>query len=128
MRSPFGNYGPEPESDSQLAYQPGDRFRWLPWLQLALTSALLVLFFNQLMQVQDANRKIARLYERMDLLERSRMMDTSAALEAQQRSILQRLMVLETQLRDAEVDRQSSSSSEAGSAALKPPPPPSALP
>lgn len=122
----MGTYGPEPEGDS-LLQASADRFRWLQWLQLAFSSALLVMFFNQLTQIKETNRRIARLHERMDLLDRSRMMDTSAALEAQQRTILQRLQVLESALSEVEnerMSRSSSSDSNSGSAALQSPPPP----
>lgn len=119
MRTPLDSYAPDPENHPPMGPPGGDRFRWLQWLQLAITSALLVVFFNQLVQLQDVNRKIARLYERMDQLDQSRMMDTTPALEAQQRTILQRLQELESRLREAEVEREASTQSTSGSASLQ---------
>lgn len=124
MRTPLDSYAPDPENYPPMGPPGGDRFRWLRWLQLAITSALLVVFFNQLVQLQDVNRKIARLYERMDQLDQSRMMDTTPALEAQQRTILQRLQELESRLREAELEREASTQSTSGSASLQAPPPP----
>jgi hypothetical protein len=125
MRSPFDSYGPEPNNHPSMGPPGGDRFRWLQWLQLAITSALVVVFVNQLVQLQGMNRKIARLYERMDQLDQSRMMDTTPALEAQQRTIIQRLQELESKLREAELERESSTEPNSGSASLQAPPPPS---
>jgi hypothetical protein len=98
----------------------------LQWLQLAVSAALLVLFFNQLIQLREVNRRIARLYERMDLLESSRMTDATPALEAQQRTIMQRLQILESSLKELELDSQSSGSSD-DPAALQAPPPPTGV-
>jgi hypothetical protein len=130
MRSPLDSYAPEPDHHPSMGPPGGDRFPWLQWLHLAITSALVVVFINQLVQLQDVNRKIARLYERMDNLDQSRMMDTTPALEAQQRTILGRLQELESRLREAELERAASSpsasSSERGPASLQAPPPPSA--
>lgn len=128
MRSPLDSYGPEPETDPPFdprnsGPRNNDPLRWLRWVQLAATSALLVLFFNQLIQIQDVNRRIARLYERMDLLETARIADTTPALEAQQRTILQRLQQIENSLGDLKLeDRSSGSGSDP--AALQAPPPP----
>lgn len=99
-----------------------DRFRWVQWLQMGLTTALLVMFFNQLSQLQDANRRIARLYERMDALDQTRMMDDSPALSAQQAMILKRLQALESAFKDRELETLGSSSDDP--AALQPPPRP----
>jgi hypothetical protein len=125
MRNLFGNYGPAPEGDGPLG---PDRFNWLQWVQLGLSSALLVLFVNQVMAFQEVNRKIARLHERMDLLENSRMLDISPALEAQQRTIQQRLRQLETALRELATENQSSTGSEKEIPAFQLPPPPRFMP
>jgi hypothetical protein len=124
MRTPLESYAPEPDNHPSMGPPGGDRFRWLQWLQLAMTSALLVVFVNQLVQLQDVNRKIAQLYERMDQLDQKRMMDTTPALEAQQRTILQRLQELESKLREAELERNASAESNGGPASLQAPPPP----
>jgi hypothetical protein len=128
MRTPLDSYGPGPETDPPPGFPRGDRSRWLQWLLLATTSALLVLFVNQSMQLQEVNRRIARLFERMEQLDRSRMMDSNAALEAQQRTMLQRLATLETRLNDLETDTGASSGSTGGSSALQAPPPPTPVP
>lgn len=127
MRSPLDSYGPPPSEDASSDPRGKDRFRWLQWIQLAISSALLVLFFNQLIQFREVNQRIARLYERMDLLEGSRMNDTTPALEAQQRTILQRLQLLEGSLRDLETESKSSDSND-GPAAFQAPPKPSPVP
>jgi len=53
----------------------------LRWFQLAATTALFVMFIAQAIQIQDVNRKIALLYERLKV-DQERMMDTTPALEA----------------------------------------------
>lgn len=126
MRSPLDSYGPEPESGPPFDPRGTNRFRWVQWAQLGLSSALLVLFLNQLIQLQDVNRRIARLYERMEQLEGSRMTDTTPALEAQQIKILQRLQQLENSLRDLELESRSSESSSGAPAFMAPPQPPAA--
>lgn len=124
MRNPLDSYAPEDANDLHLRPPTVDRFRWLQWLQLALTTALLVMFFNQLSQLQDANRRIARLYERMDALDQTRMLGDSPALSAQQALILKRLQTLESSLRERELERMGSSESNDPPAALQPPPRP----
>jgi hypothetical protein len=125
MRNPLDSYVPEDANDLHLRPPTVDRLRWLQWLQLALTTALLVMFFNQLSQLQDANRRIARLYERMDTLDQTRMLDDSPTLSAQQALIIKRLQILESALRDKELEKMDSSSdSNEAPAALQPPPRP----
>lgn len=127
MRNPLDSYVPEDENDLHLRPPVVDRFRWLQLLQLGLTTALLVMFFNQLSQLQDANRRIARLYERMDTLDQTRMLGDSPALSAQQALILKRLQSLETALRERELEQMGSSGSSESNdppAALQPPPRP----
>jgi len=123
MRNPLDSYVPEDANDLHL--RPIDRLRWLQWLQLALTTALLVMFFNQLSQLQDTNRRIAHLYQRMDALDQTRMLDEFPALSAQQSQIIKRLQVLESALSDKELEKMDSSSdSNEAPAALQPPPRP----
>lgn len=100
--------------------------RWLQWIQLAMTSALVVLFVNQLVELNSLNRKIASLYERMESLENKRMMDKTPAMEAQQRTIIQRLLLLESTVRELTTDRQADSGSGSSAPAFQlPTPPPS---
>lgn len=121
MRTPLDSYAPEEETGLPMGHHHGgDRFRWLQWLQLAVTSALLVLFFNQLSQLQEANRRIARLYERMDALDRTRMVD-SPELAAQQVMIMKRLQALESNIRDSALENLGSSDPFEKPAALQPP-------
>lgn len=127
MPTPLDSYGPEPETGPPFDSRGRERLPWLQWVQLVLSSALLVLFLNQLIQFREVNRRIARLYERMDQLEGARMNDTTPALEAQQRTILQRLQLLEGSLKDLELESTSSESS-GNPAALQPPPQPAMRP
>ncbi|MFM9048287.1 MAG: hypothetical protein ACKOOC_00875 [Cyanobium sp.] len=120
MRTPLDSYAPEAENLHPVGPEGGGRFRWLQWLQLALTTALLVLFLNQLSQVQDANRRIARLYERMDALDRTRMVD-SPELAAQQVMIIKRLQALESNLREDQLEKFGASKSSNEPAAFQPP-------
>ncbi|MFM7464021.1 MAG: hypothetical protein ACKO28_00835 [Cyanobium sp.] len=122
MRNPLESYLPEDSHDPPFRPMGYDRFRWVQWLQMGLTTALLVMFFNQLSQLQDTNRRIARLYERMDALDQTRMMDDSPALSAQQAMILKRLQALESAFKDRELETLGSSSDDP--AALRPPPRP----
>jgi hypothetical protein len=124
MRNPLDSYLPVDDNDPPLRPPGADRFRWLQWLQLGLTAALLVMFFNQLSQLQDANRRIARLYERMDALDQTRMLDQAPALSAQQALIIKRLQLLEAAVREKELERLGSSDSNDAPAALQAPPRP----
>ncbi len=105
-----------------------DHSRWLQWLQLGLSCALLVLFANQVMAFRDVNRKIARLHERIDLLENSRMLDTTPALEAQQRTLQQRLLQLESSLRELGNDYQPPANADKEIPAFQLPQPPRIMP
>jgi hypothetical protein len=128
MRDPLETYGPGPETDPAMAFPGRNPLRWLPWLQLALTSALLVLFISQVIEIQSVNRKIARLHERMDQIESSRMMETAPAMEAQQRATQQRLAQLESALRQLASEGQVSPGSNKEIPAFQIPPPPRMLP
>lgn len=123
MRTPLDSYGPDPEGDPPYGPPGGEPLAWLKWLQLAVTSALLVMVFGQAIQLQDANRKIAQLFSRLDMLDQKRLLDTSPTLEAQQRTILERLEALEATIKDVEMERGAARPS-GGAAALQPPPPP----
>lgn len=127
MRPPLDSYGPPPESDPSFGPPGAPRHRWLQWLPLAISSALLVLFFNQLVELQNLNRRVARLYERMDLLDRNRMLDTAPALAAQQTLILKRLQELETMIGNPG-EQQQDAPRDRGPAALQAPPPPGSTP
>jgi hypothetical protein len=128
VENPLEGYGPPPESDAPPGSAGPDRFPWLQWLQLGLTCALLVLFANQVLAFRDVNRKIARLHERIDLLENSRMLDATPALEAQQRTLQQRLRQLEAALRELGNESQPPASAEKEIPAFQLPPPPRLLP
>lgn len=128
MQNPLEGYGPAPESDDPMGPAGPERSRWLQWLQLGLSCALLVLFANQVMAFRDVNRKIARLHERMDLLENSRMLETTPALEAQQRSLQQRLLQLEATLRELGNENPPSPNTDKDIPAFQLPPPPKIMP
>lgn len=128
MKNPLEGYGPSPENDGPGWSAGPDRSRWLQWVQLGLSCALLVLFANQLMAFRDVNRKIARLHERIDLLENSRMLDTTPALEAQQRTLQERLQQLETTLRELGNESQESPGASKEIPAFQLPPPPRIMP
>lgn len=128
MQNPLEGYGPAPESDDPMVPAGPERSRWLQWLQLGLSCALLVLFANQVMAFRDVNRKIARLHERMDLLENSRMLETTPALEAQQRSLQQRLLQLEATLRELGNENPPSPNTDKDIPAFQLPPPPKIMP
>lgn len=128
MRHPLDNYGPQLEGEAPPGPAGPDPSRWWQWLQLGLSSALVVLFVNQVMAFQEVNRKIARLHERMDLLENSRILDTTPAMEAQQRALTQRLRQLEKALRELGTENQVNPESEKEIPAFQLPPPPRILP
>lgn len=128
MRNPLDSYGPQPEGEAPPGLAGRDPSRWWQWLQLGLSSALVVLFVNQVIAVQEVNRKIARLHERMDLLENSRMLDTTPAIEAQQRVMTQRLQQLEKALRELAAENQPPPDTEKEIPAFQLPPPPRILP
>jgi hypothetical protein len=127
MRDPLENYGPQ-EGGIFSASPPGpDRFRWLQWLQLAFTSALLVVFVNQVLSLREVNRQIARLHERIDLLESSRMLESRPLMDEKQRTLEQRLRQLEETLRELSVESRTSRPSEGEIPAFQIPPPPRTL-
>ncbi len=127
MRDPLENYAPQ-EPGIFSAGPPGpDRFRWLQWLQLGLTSALLVVFINQVLSVREVNRQIARLHERIDLLESSRMLESRPLMDEKQRTLEQRIRQLEETLRELSVESRTIRPSEAEIPAFQIPPPPRSL-
>jgi hypothetical protein len=128
MTNLFGNYGPQEEGNGPPGPGGQDPSRWMQWLQLGLTSALVVLFVNQVMAFQEVNRKIARLHERMDVLESSRMLERRPEVEPNQRTVEQRLRQLETTLRELASDNQPAPASEKEIPAFQLPPPPSLMP
>jgi hypothetical protein len=78
----------------------GERFGlpgWLPWLQLSLSTMLVVLFLVLLGQSREQNRSLQRLQQRVQGLENSRALDRTTALEGQLRAMLVRLQSLERQ-------------------------------
>lgn len=128
MRAPLDRYGPQPEEEPPGGSPGGDRFRWLQLLQLALTSALLVMFVYQGIELNAANRRIARLYERLDMKDQSNFKDTSAAIEAQQVILMRRVQELEARVKEAEYEMKSSTDSNDAPSAFQAPPPPTPLP
>jgi hypothetical protein len=102
--------------------------RWLQWLQLGLTVTLVVLFVNQLASFRDVNRKIARLHERLDLLESRRLLDTGPTLENNQRQLDVRLRQLEKALSELASENQPTPPNEREIPAFQVPPPPRILP
>jgi len=124
MRNPLDSYGPEPEGDGSMGPGGPDPSRWLQWVQLGLTSALLVLFINQVIESRAINRKIARLHERIDLIDNTRILDVTPALEAQQRTIQERLRQLETAMRELAADNQPPTAAEGEIPAFQLPQPP----
>jgi hypothetical protein len=127
MRDPLENYGPqERESFAPMRFGP-ERFRWLQWVQLAITSALLVFFVNSVLSIREVNRQIARLHERIDLLEGSRMLEARPAMDERQRTLDQRLRQLEDALRELSIESRNARSPEAEIPAFQIPPPPSGL-
>lgn len=128
MRAPLDRYGPQPEGEPPFGGSGGDGLRWLQWLQLAITSALVVMFVYQGMELQSANRRIARLYERLDLSEQTNIKSTSAQLEAQQLILTRRLQDLEAKFLEADLERKSPVETQEGPSALKAPSPPKPLP
>ncbi len=125
MRNLFGNYGPQ-EGDGPMV--PEGPERWLQWLQLGLTVTLVVLFVNQLASFRDVNRKIARLHERLDLLESRRLLDTGPTLENNQRQLDVRLRQLEKALSELASENQPTPPNEREIPAFQVPPPPRILP
>lgn len=125
MRSPFDSYVPQ---DHEPPLGPpgrdGERLAWLRWVPMALISALTVVVTYQAIELGMVNRRVAQLYDRLELLDQNKMMDRSSALEAQQILILKRLQVLETVVRDQELDRKATSEADNPPAALQAPPPP----
>jgi hypothetical protein len=130
MRNPLDSYGPQEDNDAPMGPGRGgpDPFRWLQWLQLALTTALLVLFVSQVMSFRDVNRKIARLHERIDLLDNNRLLETRPAIERNSTEIEQRLQKLENAVRDLAAENIASPSGDKEIPAFQLPPPPRLLP
>ncbi|MBM5815589.1 MAG: hypothetical protein FJ083_03065 [Cyanobacteria bacterium K_Offshore_surface_m2_239] len=127
MRDPLEDYGPQ----EGRVFSPGppgpDGFRWLQWLQLALSSALLVVFVNQVMSLREVNRQIARLHERIDLLESSRMLESRPLMDEKQRTLEQRLRQLEETLRELSAESRGTPPGEVEIPAFQMPPPPRTL-
>jgi biopolymer transport protein ExbB/TolQ len=93
---------PERPSDQHGRHRGGGGERlalpgWLAWLQLSLSSMLVVLFLVLLSQSREQNRQLQRLEQRVQGLENSRALDRTTALEGQLRAMLVRLQSLERQ-------------------------------
>jgi hypothetical protein len=127
MRDPLENYGPQ-EGRTVSAGPPGlERFRWLQWVQLAITSALLVFFINQILSVREVNRQIARLHERIDVIESSRMLESRPLMDEKQRTLDQRLRQLEETLRELSIESRNVRPSAGEIPAFQMPPPPGTM-
>lgn len=134
MRGPFEGYGPPPEEDEEEQPTMGPpragRRNWPLWIQIAITSAAAMLLINQQVELNAVNRKIADLHKRMELIESTRLTDKTPLMEEQQRRIIQRLLELESAVRDLNFERQADSGAGSGSGSGSPafqltPPPPS---
>lgn len=101
---------PEPPADRYGRHRGGGGVfsppAWLPWLQLSLTSMMLVLFVVLLAQSREQNRNLQRLQQRVQGLENSRALDRTTALEGQLRAMLVRLQNLERRAADLAAAQQ----------------------
>lgn len=68
---------------------------WLSWLQVGLSSMLVVLFLVTLVRNREQNLEIQRLRQRVRLLEASRSVDRSEAQDAQLRAMVGRIQTVE---------------------------------
>lgn len=68
---------------------------WLPWLQLGLSSMMVVLFLVLLHGLQEQGRSLRQLDQRLQGLENNRALDRTTALEQQLRAAVERLRRLE---------------------------------
>lgn len=68
---------------------------WVPWLQVGLTSMLVVLFVVVVGKTRQQNNQLQELRERIRGLENSRALERTTALEQQLRSTVDRLQDLE---------------------------------
>jgi hypothetical protein len=80
------------------------------------------------MSFRDVNRKIARLHERIDLLDNNRLLETRPAIERNSTEIEQRLQKLENAVRDLAAENIASPSGDKEIPAFQLPPPPRLLP
>ena len=74
--------------------RPGFR-DWASWLQIALSTAMVVLFAVTLLNSRRQSRSIRVLVQRIQRLENSRALDRTAAVEEQLRAMVSRLQSLE---------------------------------
>lgn len=72
---------------------------WLPWLQLAISTTLAVLFVVVLARSREQSRQLGVLQQRVQGLETSRALDRTGLLEQQLRSTVERLQSLEGEQR-----------------------------
>ena len=85
----------------------GDQPQWLPWVQLSISTMLVVLFVVMLAKVREQATSIGELEQKLSTIENSRSQDRTTAMEQQLESMIQRLQSVEKlsdQLRN--VDRQ----------------------
>lgn len=75
---------------------------WLPWLQLAISTTLAVLFVVVLARSREQSRQLGVLQQRVQGLETSRALDRTGLLEQQLRSMVERLQSLEREQRRQE--------------------------
>ena len=86
---------------------PAGQPLWLSWLQLSISSMLVVLFLVMLAKVREQAVTLGQLEQKMRAIENARSLDRTTAMEQQLESMIQRLQAVEQvgeQLR--EVGRQ----------------------
>ncbi len=86
---------------------PGGQPLWLAWVQLSISTMLVVLFLVVLGKVREQAAIVGELEQKLSTIENSRSQDRTTAMEQQLESMIQRLQSVEKvgdHLRD--VDRQ----------------------
>jgi septal ring factor EnvC (AmiA/AmiB activator) len=92
---------------SRGSQNPGGQPLWLSWVQLGISTMLVVLFLVMLGKVREQATTIGELEQKIRTIENERSQDRTKAMEQQLESMIQRLQSVEQvgdQLRN--VDRQ----------------------
>ncbi len=95
--------------DSRNQRRPGGQPQWLPWVQLSISTMLVVLFLVVLAKVREQATSIGELEQKLSTIENSRSQDRTTAMEQQLESMIQRLQALEKlsdHLREVDLQQQ----------------------
>ncbi len=108
-RNGASDRAPTPDAMVGKRRTPDGQPLWLAWLQLSISSMLVVLFLVMLAKVREQAVTIGELEQKVRTIENGRSQDRTTAMEQQLESMIQRLQSVEqvgAQLREVNQQQQ----------------------